>query len=175
MVVVGIVFAVVSAAFLRRLGRSWSWSEGAVFCGWVALSALIYSILFYAVAASVADLVEWLHSYFSSLRSDSALPRCGVAATILAAGAVAFGFRFYFRACYGLTEVALGVVAGTRALTSQPIGRLEIGPALFLVVLTGSIYLMVRGGDNIYQGACKQAIAKPEDRLVRWVVAKIRR
>jgi hypothetical protein len=83
-------------------------------------------------------------------------------------GICLFLFRLHRRSTYGLTEAVAGAAAGISKFLdpSKPTG---VGLAFFL--LTASIYLVVRGLDNIHQGLCKE----PHDPWAEWVLARLLR
>lgn len=88
---------------------------------------------------------------------------------IVAAAFAFFWFRLKARALYGVSEF---VVALVFAWTNLPIGRVVDVDARTLPVaalLTGCVYLMVRGLDNVHQGWATDAV------LVWWRGRKRRR
>ncbi|MEB2774560.1 hypothetical protein SYJ56_04540 [Algoriphagus sp. D3-2-R+10] len=82
------------------------------------------------------------------------------ASIILAIGLAIFYFRFHLRALYGLIEVVLGIIIGT-AKVSENLEKLE-SSSFYIAMLTASIYLVVRGFDNMHQGS-----KNPNDLLMK--------
>jgi hypothetical protein len=84
-----------------------------------------------------------------------------------------FYFRLRVRSVYGLTEVVVGI--GMACSKLCPFGLQEsvansIGNRSFLVpMLTASIYLIVRGLDNVHQGL----VQKPPDPVAAAIVGKL--
>lgn len=130
--------------------RSWpTWlhvrQAGAV----VAVVGVVGGAVYYGLYVTGLSLLRWL-------QGGTFRPGTGSAAVvaILAglAGLTLFWFRLRMRALYGLSEVAAGLsIAAWRGFNQAGAG--VPGSAEFYVaILTASIYLVVRGLDNVYQG-----------------------
>jgi hypothetical protein len=119
--------------------------------------------LFYSIAATITDLIQWLALQLSENGRSAAL--AGAVTALLGAGF--FAFRLKFRFIYGMTEAMVGLgVAGHRvgfATTSEPGGS----AALYLAVLTAGVYLVVRGLDNAHQ-----AWTLKSDPALNWLLEK---
>lgn len=65
-----------------------------------------------------------------------------------------FMFRIKHRSCYGLTEVAFAMFVGFKQLPNVTTADLDLASSMSIapVLLTGSVYLAVRGMDNVHQG-----------------------
>jgi len=77
---------------------------------------------------------------------------------VFLAGSLLFIFRLKFRFVYGFTEVLVGMYfayAKIRSEGSIPFS-FEISETMILVIVTGAIYLVVRGLDNMHQGMTKE-------------------
>jgi hypothetical protein len=66
------------------------------------------------------------------------------------AGIALFYFRLRWRSLYGITETVVGVLIASYRINTR--GEFT---ELVLAVLTASIYLIVRGLDNVHQGLVK--------------------
>ena len=136
---------------------------------WVGLCfapVILYLVgaMYYAVAATLKDIYLWLQS--PSLSRNEAIG-VGVALTLVL-GAALFYFRLRLRSVYGMTEALVGMaVAGHRVSTE--IDRASSDPGFYLAVLTAGVYLVVRGFDNIHQGAKEPASDPVAARVRRWI------
>lgn len=106
----------------------------------------------YSLIVGIKDVFLWIMS--PSLSKTSAVILASL--FTLGLGSALFFFRLRMRAIYGLTEAAIGiVVAGNRALTQMD---QFTSSDFYLAILTASVYLIVRGFDNIHQGLTKEPI-----------------
>jgi len=72
---------------------------------------------------------------------------------VLVLGAVLFYVRLKVRAVYGVIEVAVGVLVAVVNVIDSPPKVLPTDPSFVLPMLTASVYLVVRGLDNVHQGS----------------------
>jgi hypothetical protein len=86
------------------------------------------------------------------------------AALPLVAAAALFSFRLGFRAIYGLSEAAVGLWVGVGRVNTD-----AAGSALIIPILTASVYLMVRGFDNIHQGLTKDPKDPMATKALEWL------
>jgi hypothetical protein len=118
----------------------------------IIFGSLFIGAMYYALAASLKDVYLWL-------RSPSVSRNGAIIITILITTVVAFilfYFRLKLRSIYGLTEAAIGlIVAVNRVVDSRTIG---FNSNFYLIMLTASIYLIVRGFDDIHQGLTKSPV-----------------
>lgn len=164
-------FYIIYASFarMRRLKTGWA-SELKL-----AIIAIAFLILIIPVAVLLVEIAASLDSnkHRSLSRDIYSLPSKLVAAVFLSIFVfVLFKFRLRYRSCYGLTELLFSIYAGWSQITQIPqekLGDLGIPHSLSFapVLLTGCVYLAIRGLDNMHQGIEK-------DRLARWVVSNIR-
>ena len=139
---------------------------GLILLAGVAAGVVAAGAIFYAVGASVSDLYLWVQSDVSGAQAESRL-WFGVVATLpLAAAALLFSFRLVFRSIYGLSEAGVGLWVGVQQLYTD-----SAAAALIVPILTASVYLMVRGFDNVHQGLTKD----PKDPIATQAVARLRR
>lgn len=121
----------------------------------------------YAFFVVIKDIFFWLKSPSISKTSAVIL----TALLTLGVGSILFYFRLRMRAIYGLTEAAIGiVVAGNRAITQ--IDQFTSSD-FYLAILTASVYLIVRGFDNIHQGLTKEPIDQYGTRLFTFLKMRI--
>ena len=70
-----------------------------------------------------------------------------IAVCVLFGGLLLFKIRERFRSCYGVTEIVVGMsIAGYKIPQSLQIEE------TFIIAITGGLYLVVRGLDNVRQG-----------------------
>jgi hypothetical protein len=86
-----------------------------------------------------------------------------IAIALALVGVSLFLFRLHRRATYGLTESIMGIGLGL-ALASDPTKKID-SQQLWTGLLTASVYLFVRGLDNIHQGLVRE----PVDPWATWM------
>jgi asparagine N-glycosylation enzyme membrane subunit Stt3 len=82
--------------------------------------------------------------------------------------AVAFGLywvRRKARSIYGTTELLFAIGLAWHLLPSNPVAEIDLSDIQFVGLMTGCVYLMVRGMDNIEQGW-------PTDVVLKWMRQK---
>jgi len=117
-----------------------------------------------AIIASIIDLFRWI----GNLNNPSS--RAALASfVVLSLGSLLFYFRLRWRSLYGATEALVGVsVAAHRVIGIQK-DPSALDLELFLALPTASIYLVVRGFDNVHQGLTKDPIDPTATRIVQWL------
>lgn len=106
--------------------------------------ALFSGVFFYSILISVIDTFKFLYG-LSSSNLRIVLP----AILSIFLGYILFLFRLHHRIMYGLSEIIVGVMAGV--LHTSNVVKFD-NPEFYLAVLSASIYLIVRGFDNISIG-----------------------
>jgi hypothetical protein len=146
-----------SSTFWRRVESSFQFI--AVVLGFVGCG----TVLFFIVGPSLEDLYTWIS------KLDSAGKRTLVGTVILVAvGTGLFWFRLMWRSTYGATEALVGVLVGIQRLMSAP-DNWATDRETFVVLLTASVYLIVRGLDNVHHGLTKEPLDPVFQRLrVLW-------
>jgi len=161
----------------------------AILTGAIAVCTLIAMLIFKGVIPKRKDLIELAIAltfvaslgygvayfisqfYLATIRSSavqiptSALAIGFTSVAALSIGIALFAVRVRHRFVYGLSEIIVGFCAAGYKIYSE--GGYEIvqaGPVAF-AVLTGAIYLIVRGLDNMHQGIDKDPIGK---RVSKW-------
>ena len=111
---------------------------------------------FYFLGASMRDLVLWVPKGLDMLSGPiewSSAPTVGIAVCIpLIIGGLLFCIRRNMRVLYGATETLMGIIVFMSSLSAKRPGVKVTDPAFALAMLTASIYLVVRGLDNVDQG-----------------------
>jgi hypothetical protein len=120
--------------------------------------------LFYALGATLFDIVRWLVTQLSEQERSAAF---AMAVTAFV-GAVLFWFRLRYRALYGFTEAVVGLSVAGHRVGFQSI-QANDGMSLYLAVLTAGVYLVVRGLDNVHQGW-----KSGSDPALTWLVQRLR-
>ena len=120
---------------------------------------ILSGISYYSIAVSIKDMDSWIQS--PSIKSEWTLLISII--LILFVGSLLFLIRLNFKVIYGITEVVIGVFIG---IEKESILIFEkSNSSFFLALLTASVYLVVRGFDNIHQGLTKE----PKDKSIIWL------
>jgi hypothetical protein len=151
-------------------------AQGAGVVLFLVFIAAFYGFLFYAVGVSLKEMALRSYAWLSELRgpvpwsraSTTALVTMILLATagVLGFGAGLFWFRLKWRALYDLIEVMVGVLIAVVNIVDSPPEVPPDDPSFVLVLLTASVYLVVRGLDNVHQGS-EQPSMNPVAFLVR--------
>jgi hypothetical protein len=143
--ILGIIF------FFSLKGSKQSKFEIFFSIGSVALATLFAGPIYYSIIAAFKDLYLWIQS--PSVSREWAIILAVVLTIIL--GFSLFFFRLKFRSIYGFTEALVGLGVAVQKVSSE--NSLEItNSSFYLAILTASVYLFVRGLDNIHQGLTKE-------------------
>jgi hypothetical protein len=132
-----------SASLFRRTRRRWERVEIVSF--FFLLAAFISPVLL-ALSTFVLNALAWLQtpSALSAVKIPSVVAATAFSATLL------FWLRLKFRMIYGITEARLGLVVAYR-LGSAATEVVPLRDPSFLIgFLTASVYLVVRGLDNVH-------------------------
>lgn len=113
---------------------------------------LLWASSYYALAVSIKDMYSWILTPTFSESSNIIL----VVILTMFFGVLFFYCRLKWRAIYGITELIFGLIIAANKTTE--INSLELNSSFYLTFLTASIYLVVRGLDNIHQGLTKEPI-----------------
>lgn len=134
----------------------------------IALGAAVAGTIFYSVGVSVHDLYLWVRNDLSEAPQTSRLRWAILVALPLVAGVVLFSFRLMFRSLYGLSEAAVGLWVGGQDVSQNPITPAPLD--LILPILTASVYLIVRGFDNVHQGLTSKDRKDPvATKTIEWL------
>jgi hypothetical protein len=131
------------------------------------LIAALLSFFCYSIAVLLKDLFLWL-------RDPNTLSWRATAASLLVLliGASLFYFRLRFRTIYGTSEVLIGVGIAMQRVVGTPKGAVALTTDVFLALLSASIYLVVRGCDNIHRGLTKEPLDPLATAIVKWLRAR---
>lgn len=132
-------------------------------------AAVFFSIfggmIAYGIGASVKDLFLWTVSpeptFWQALVS---------VVLVVGFAVILFRLRGRYRATDGLTEALVGVVAAIQRSVTPTTVKLS-GEALILAYLTASIYLIIRGLENMEKGVKEE----PKDPFALSVIALVNR
>lgn len=127
----------------------------AAICSLIVLALLDASDWWFEKALAFAESAEWR----ATLLTGSA------ELAILIIAALLFRFRLRWRACYGVTEALVGLLIAPQKLHNLG------GTSLMLALLTASVYLVVRGFDNVHQGLTKE----PRDAWATAIIGSLSR
>lgn len=118
----------------------------------LTLVILYLGFVFHTGIETLKDFSNYKSLKFHGLERDWLSPAYSFG--ILLIGVLFFYFRLLLRVIYGLAEVIVGIVIGTDKVLEN-FEQLS-SSKLYLIILTASIYLIVRGLDNIHQGLTKE-------------------
>jgi hypothetical protein len=152
--------------------RRWTdWKEIAGYIILVLIIVPIISIFYYSVGVFLKDLWLWTRTLPSDTTAKLIGSRALVGVGTLGFGAALFWFRLRMRAIYGTTEVVVAIVIALAQTRQHTLSSLATNPQLALALLTASLYLVVRGLDNIHHGIYKD----PPDQFARGLFQWMRR
>ena len=130
---------------------------------------LLTNLSFWFGLPLIVGILLWSYVEYQSLQLATDPLRKGYAgvAITLVAGLSLFGMRTWYRITYGLTEIMVGVyLAWVKwTTTTGPLGELSKDSVFVTGLLTASIYLVVRGLDNVQTGwkARRASAATPDE------------
>jgi hypothetical protein len=127
-------------------------------------AAMFMGFMYYWAGASVKDLFLWV-------RDPNTVSWRAAAASLLVllAGSSLFYFGLRLRSIYGATEVLIGVGIAMQRVLGTPKGAVALTTDVFLALLTASVYLVVRGFDNIHQGLIKGPFDPLATAIMKWL------
>ena len=111
----------------------------------------MFDSIFYCFATLLEDTSKYKQLKNLNIQRNWLIPLA--ATTIFSIGVIFFYFRFYLKSLYGIIEVLVGTFIGTSSV-SKNIEKIDTSD-FYLIILTASVYLIVRGLDNLYQGLTK--------------------
>jgi hypothetical protein len=139
------------AGFLYLMGKSKADNVVLLFLIWLTVPILCVLVL-------ALDYLRLLALHFIQAIPDNSIRSIGIL-TVIVVGTLLFWIRLKFRIFYGLTEIAFGCYIAwdrlpeinVRSFFGKP---LQIGEANALAIglISGSVYLLVRGLDNAHVG-----------------------
>lgn len=110
--------------------------------------AVFGGLTYFGLFAGIVDLLRWLLARnFASAQAGALL----VAAIAGAAGVALFVMRLRLRLLYGFSEVGVGLAVAAWRGYSESAAGVPSSPEFYVAILTASIYLIVRGLDNVHQ------------------------
>jgi hypothetical protein len=131
----------------------------------------VASVVYYSAGVLLKDFWLWARNLPSDTTARLVGSRAIIALGILGVGSLLFWLRLRVRAIYGATEVVVAIVIALAQTRQQPLSSFAANPELGLALLTASVYLVVRGLDNIHQGLYKT----PVDRVALGFIRLLRR
>jgi hypothetical protein len=151
----GLIYVVPLLAVVLKQARAGQYRSAFTSLGGVIVLEPLLGLFMYGVAASLKDLVFWGAREVGLARSDNSFEVLIACVAIVAVFGIACGLfclRLYWRALYGLSEATVGLLIAIGKLRAEDMHLLLSKPDLLMAILTASIYLMVRGVDNVHQG-----------------------
>ena len=144
------IAAILWNIWLRRIPDLWDivyWTFG------TTIFSASYVLIMYGVAAIAIDTWGWLKSFWGQLDPLTNQSQFIVITGLITlfAGCLFYLFRIKQRFLYGFTEACIGVVVGMHRVTLEQWPEAPKNTDFYLALLTASIYLVVRGIDNMHQ------------------------
>lgn len=144
------IAGLIARIWMRKIPDQW---DLLYWVGGTTIFSVSYVLAMYGAIALGADIWAHLNLFWESLdpltNQTQFMVVTGVA--VCAAGCVLFWFRLKQRFLYGLTEIGVGVFLGMHRVTMEQWSGAPTSAGFYLALLTASIYLAVRGADNIHQ------------------------
>lgn len=113
----------------------------------VPLVVAVLTVFYYGIWVAIRDGYAWLEKQAPPRAFYAVL----VELSILGIGYALFLFRLHARFFFGLTEALVGLIIGLHNIPSQANPVLwELN--VFAIMLTASVFLLVRGFDNMHTG-----------------------
>jgi hypothetical protein len=111
------------------------------------LGAFILGLIFYCFGTVLEDSSKYKQLEFFHYNRNWLTPLASTSTFAIAI--IFFYFRLYIKSIYGLIEILLGIYIGN----SNFLKNFEDKDAseLYLIIMPASVYLIVRGLDNLYQ------------------------
>lgn len=122
--------------------------------------------MFYFISVIITDFENLIIKIFDfDLSNEILFPI--IILIMLIVGLFLFYFRFYYRFVYGITETIVGlIIAVVKVSSNEQVDNINF----FIAVLTASLFLIVRGFDNIHQGLNKE----PRDLLAVKIIKRLK-
>jgi hypothetical protein len=119
-------------------------------------------LVFWCVAGTVILVLSvvvlnavHVYAWVTDPQKSTSLKVTVVIAMTLVSSVALFYFRLKLRFVYGCSEVCFGFIVAVARTTSDAASNSVASPTFLLAMLTASVYLIVRGLDNMHQGASK--------------------
>jgi hypothetical protein len=151
--VASIIFISIFIAFAIQSGISKPTKADLLVYFGIVVMIIIIGPIYYSIGASLKDLYFWIQS--PELSKRGAIILTLIITLIL--GLTLFYFRLRARSIYGITEAAVGLTVAANKISLED-SHTVISSNFYLAMLTASVYLVVRGLDNIHQGLTKEPI-----------------
>jgi hypothetical protein len=104
--------------------------------------------LYFGLFAALADILRWA---LAQKLASAQVGAFAVAGFALVAGLMLFWLRLRLRLVYGLSEVIVGLAIAAWRGYGETTSGVPSSPEFYFAILTASIYLVVRGLDNMHQ------------------------
>ena len=112
----------------------------------------LVAVVIYSLGVCIKDAFLWAQGL------GSGASRTAIALLSVISGIGLYSFRTWLQACYGLTEIVVGIYASlVKTAEISPnvnsnTNLVHINTTFSLAILTAGIYLIVRGLDNLVEG-----------------------
>lgn len=113
----------------------------------IPVLAIVGGAMYYSLAAALKAVFFWARD-----PSSVSWKMAFAGFLVLAFGSMLFYFRLRLRSVYGATEALVGIFIGMQRLLGSSTNPTGLNLDLFLPLLTASVYLVVRGFDNVHKG-----------------------
>jgi len=139
-----------------------------IFWGLIAIVAQpLVGVAYYSLGVCIKDTFLWVQGLGSGESFAPGRAPMSMALLSLISGVVLYSLRTWLQACYGLTEIVVGIFVSLVKTAQTPpnvnanTNLVHIDTTFGLAILTASVYLVVRGLDNLVKG-----IKEGEDLIV---------
>ncbi len=147
---IALIVIIVGLTYIRKSGLTKSSAGNKVIILVLPVLIIFVALIYYSLGASIKDLFFWIQA--PSLSKNGTI--ITTLLITLALGFLLFYFRLRLRGVYGITEVLIGLAIAANRVAIE--NTREVPKSEFyLAILTASVYLVVRGIDNIHQGLTK--------------------
>ncbi|MEO6024631.1 MAG: hypothetical protein ABIP64_16270 [Burkholderiales bacterium] len=154
-IIYGFVIGFILFLLVTSLEWEWSLKESTRDILWNFLAAQLFGMCLYGLWVVLLDGYGRLVS----------LP-LGPRAALIGTGAIflfaitLFMLRLHYRIVYGLIEVSVGALISIYRFSDTFELQKQLDPEFYFAILTAAIYVIIRGFDNIHQGAIKEPLDK---------------
>lgn len=134
-----------------------------------AVGILITSIIVTGYLLSLLYICTFTFKWLNDPATDKSWASWIVCILVLTAGILLWWFRLTARFWYGLVEVGIGLCVAFFQIRSISPGVAILDRRVLLALLTAAVYLVVRGIDNMHQGAISEKV----DPILKFIRKKI--
>jgi len=155
----------------HRAGESWVKKRDALNCAFAIVTALISGGVLHGWTMLLVEAALQLYRWVDSPGTSRAIALIVCVPLTMLVGTLLFLFRLRLRSAYGASEVVMGLAVAIVLLDQLTQGISALSPQFVATYTTASLYLIVRGLDNVHQAL----LAPNGDPLIDRLRARARR